>query len=1178
MSTSVPSNVDGEQRHEIGGLKKGDENVRSVENAGPNTAAISGSNNKTPHTPKSHPTTPSSHHIHLHPQHQQQQQQQPTPSATPISHASETSTPSHNAPGTRSPRDPNAPTPIRAQGSERGGGGGGRGGRRHYNSGHVNQGSNNNGASPGQQVQHRRLDKKASFTNQTQSQGPRGSTSQPQGPPHAATAPNQGQPQGSIHKVQKNVPSAAAAPVAVASAGTIGHPAAASTSAASEGAAVPVQTPEPYFAPAYQMDPSSYNLAAAAAHAAAAAAGVSLPGGVGLTGPVAPSEDGQADPNAAAGESGEVQRWGEAGASGPALGPNHGVMAPPGSVPDPSGVHILAPMPPHMMMMMPYPPHMMMSEDGRAAGMPAPIPGSGATFYPGTAPGPIFYGPDGVLYQTAPIPPQHHPHHPHHPHHLPPHVAYAQGPAGAPVPGQPVYYDYRMGLYPPAFMPHPGIQVAPHGPPPAHGYPGHPGHLGQGLHGQQQQGHGQLHSGAQQPEGTENSGGKPRRQYSGPYGARQGQHQSNSDEKEHKEDEDGQSGTSESNAAATSTGGTVVPPLTPSSPDGAGDDEDGVAAASTSGVSMSSSVTLDKGVGVPTVEEFGKESGVAVTVTGTGQDDESEIDLDALEVATDVGSTSTAAAGGRISQTNLYVRGLAPFVTDAFLFDMCKMYGTITSSKAILDLVTHECKGFGFVMYETEEEAQAAMDALTSQGYQESFNARLQNLQDEESTNIYISNLPLDMDEEGLKNLFLPHPVVSNKILRDSSHNSRGVGFARMESREASRKVIEALNGVILPGTSQKLQVRFADSSAQKRLKMQYHQEQQYQHMIPHHHRGIPMGTLSPSQGGSNGGGKGKLNRPPSTFFSSPHRGFSPNANASMPSHAPHPHGPGIHGPGPHSGMPFMPVFAGAGGVAESVGSSSAVSVAGSVTGDGEDLTEGGSEYSFYGGDAMPAPVMMPTGGYIPSSPLMYTPHAHFVGGGSPSPSPPPAHLMYHPGFYGPQGHMPYGGPAGQQAHLQPSGQPYGPPQHHHGGGGYRGSKSGRGRRGSYHQGQVGQPHYTPDVSSVPSGGAPGSPTATPMTMAPGIPGSVAGHPAGGYRGGSRGGRGKRGGYQGRYQGNHPQHAAPPSMPGHSESMVTVTGEMEGDGVGLKPKVHVDEVGAVEGMRRMVLAEGVEDA
>lgn len=52
--------------------------------------------------------------------------------------------------------------------------------------------------------------------------------------------------------------------------------------------------------------------------------------------------------------------------------------------------------------------------------------------------------------------------------------------------------------------------------------------------------------------------------------------------------------------------------------------------------------------------------------------------------------------------------------------------------------------------------------------------------QEQDPTNLYISNLPLSMDEQELENM-LKHfgQVISTRILRDSSGSSRGVGFAR---------------------------------------------------------------------------------------------------------------------------------------------------------------------------------------------------------------------------------------------------------------------------------------------------------------------------------------------------------------------------------------------------------------
>lgn len=54
--------------------------------------------------------------------------------------------------------------------------------------------------------------------------------------------------------------------------------------------------------------------------------------------------------------------------------------------------------------------------------------------------------------------------------------------------------------------------------------------------------------------------------------------------------------------------------------------------------------------------------------------------------------------------------------------------------------------------------------------------------QEQDPTNLYISNLPLSMDEQELENMLKPFGhVISTRILRDSSGGSRGVGFARSD-------------------------------------------------------------------------------------------------------------------------------------------------------------------------------------------------------------------------------------------------------------------------------------------------------------------------------------------------------------------------------------------------------------
>ena len=77
----------------------------------------------------------------------------------------------------------------------------------------------------------------------------------------------------------------------------------------------------------------------------------------------------------------------------------------------------------------------------------------------------------------------------------------------------------------------------------------------------------------------------------------------------------------------------------------------------------------------------------------------------------------TAYALSMDNNTNIYIRGLAPDTTDADLEALCSIYGRILSSKAIVDLKTGICKGFGFAMFENMDMASMALDGLSRQGF-----------------------------------------------------------------------------------------------------------------------------------------------------------------------------------------------------------------------------------------------------------------------------------------------------------------------------------------------------------------------------------------------------------------------------------------------------------------------------
>ncbi|KFX97177.1 hypothetical protein O988_04971 [Pseudogymnoascus sp. VKM F-3808] len=173
---------------------------------------------------------------------------------------------------------------------------------------------------------------------------------------------------------------------------------------------------------------------------------------------------------------------------------------------------------------------------------------------------------------------------------------------------------------------------------------------------------------------------------------------------------------------------------------------------------------------------------------------------------------------------NVYIRGLHPETNDETLAAYAGLFGRVETSKAIIDTGTGTCKGFGFAKYFDVRDSEKCIRGFYGLGYEvgfarESFNSRLKAKGDHNSTNLYVSNLPKTYTEMELAAIFMDYNVVSSRILHDSQGKSRGVGFARFESREICDEIIRTLHGQPIGDEGLLLQIRYADTPAQKDLK-----------------------------------------------------------------------------------------------------------------------------------------------------------------------------------------------------------------------------------------------------------------------------------------------------------------------------------------------------------------------
>ncbi|KAI9850173.1 MAG: Protein phosphatase PP2A regulatory subunit B [Thelocarpon superellum] len=139
--------------------------------------------------------------------------------------------------------------------------------------------------------------------------------------------------------------------------------------------------------------------------------------------------------------------------------------------------------------------------------------------------------------------------------------------------------------------------------------------------------------------------------------------------------------------------------------------------------------------------------------------------------------------------TNIYVKNVAPDVTDDDFRTLFEKYGDISSASLARD-ETGKSRGFGFVNFIDHEHASTAVDALNETDFkgqslyvsraqkkherEEELRkqyeaARLEKASKYQGVNLYVKNLDDDIDDEKLRDIFTPFgTITSAKVMREA--------------------------------------------------------------------------------------------------------------------------------------------------------------------------------------------------------------------------------------------------------------------------------------------------------------------------------------------------------------------------------------------------------------------------
>jgi polyadenylate-binding protein len=157
-------------------------------------------------------------------------------------------------------------------------------------------------------------------------------------------------------------------------------------------------------------------------------------------------------------------------------------------------------------------------------------------------------------------------------------------------------------------------------------------------------------------------------------------------------------------------------------------------------------------------------------------------------------------------QGNIFIKNLDAAIDNKALHDTFAAFGNILSCKVAQD-ENGNSKGYGFVHYETDEAAAAAIKHVNGMllnekkvyvGHHIPKKDRQSKFEEMKAnfTNVYVKNIGADATDDDFRELFEKYgDVTSSSLARDQEGKSRGFGFVNFTTHEAAAKAVDELNG-----------------------------------------------------------------------------------------------------------------------------------------------------------------------------------------------------------------------------------------------------------------------------------------------------------------------------------------------------------------------------------------------
>ncbi|KAL1935826.1 hypothetical protein VTP01DRAFT_4966 [Rhizomucor pusillus] len=183
---------------------------------------------------------------------------------------------------------------------------------------------------------------------------------------------------------------------------------------------------------------------------------------------------------------------------------------------------------------------------------------------------------------------------------------------------------------------------------------------------------------------------------------------------------------------------------------------------------------------------------------------------------------------------NIFIKNLDPSIDNKGLHGVFEQFGKVLSCKISLD-EQGRSMGYGFVQFDSSEAANRAIENINGMllngrkayvTHHIPKKERQVQIEEQRShfTNVYVKNLPLDVNDDELRTMFGKYgPITSATVAKDEDNLPKGFGFVNFQNHEDARRAVEEMHDTDYFG--KKLYV----SRAQKKTEREQELRKQYE-------------------------------------------------------------------------------------------------------------------------------------------------------------------------------------------------------------------------------------------------------------------------------------------------------------------------------------------------------------